>query len=148
MTLHSQNDFSIPEETVRIARAAYPKGNPYLKLRDALGTIYQDQAFAHLFPDNGRPAQAPWRLALITVLQFLEELPDRQAADAVRGRIDWKYLLGLPLDTLQRTRVAQRTGATTNRLHAYSGQSASYQPPHVRRGSDAFRPQQSRGRGW
>jgi len=98
MTLHSQNDFSIPEETVRIARAAYPKGNPYLKLRDALGTIYQDQAFAHLFPDNGRPAQAPWRLALITVLQFLEELPDRQAADAVRGRIDWKYLLGLPLD--------------------------------------------------
>jgi transposase len=98
MTLHSQNDFSIPEETVRIARAAYPKGNPYLKLRDALGTIYQDQSFAHLFPDNGRPAQAPWRLALITVLQFLEELPDRQAADAVRGRIDWKYLLGLPLD--------------------------------------------------
>src|SRR5260370_3685952 len=60
--------------------------------------MYQDQAFAHLFPDNGRPAQAPWRLALITVLQFLEELPDRQAADAVRGRIDWKYLLGLPLD--------------------------------------------------
>jgi transposase len=98
MTLHSQNDFSIPEETVRVARAAYPKGNPYLKLRDALGTIYQDHVFAHLFPDNGRPAQAPWRLAVITVLQFLEELPDRQAADAVRGRIDWKYLLGLPLD--------------------------------------------------
>jgi transposase len=98
MTLHSQHDFSIPEETIRVARAAYPKGNPYLKLRDALGTIYQDQAFAHLFPDNGRPAQAPWRLALITVLQFAEELPDRQAADAVRGRIDWKYLLGLALD--------------------------------------------------
>jgi transposase len=58
MTLQSQNDFSIPEETVRVARAAYPKGNPYLKLRDALGTLYQDQAFAHLFPDNGRPAQA------------------------------------------------------------------------------------------
>jgi len=98
MTLHSQNDFSIPEETIRVARAAYPKGNRYLKLRDALGTIYQDQAFAHLFPDNGRPAQAPWRLAFITVLQFAEELPDRQAADAVRGRIDWKYLLGLALD--------------------------------------------------
>lgn len=98
MTLHSQNDFSIPEDTARVARAAFPKGNRYLKLRDALGTIYQDQAFAHLFPDNGRPAQAPWRLALITVLQFAEELPDRQAADAVRGRIDWKYLLGLALD--------------------------------------------------
>ena len=51
-----------------------------------------------MFPHNGRPAEAPWRLALITVLQFLEELPDRQAADAVRGRIDWKYVLGLHLD--------------------------------------------------
>ena len=98
MTLPSQDDFAIPEETARVAHAAYPKGNRYLKLRDALGTIYQDHSFAHLFPHNGRPAEAPWRLALITVLQFLEELPDRQAADAVRGRIDWKYLLGLPLD--------------------------------------------------
>ena len=98
MTLRSHNDFSIPEETARVARAAYPKGNPYLTLRDALGTIYQDQACVHLFPDNGRPAQAPWRLAFITVLQFLEELSDRQAADAVRGRIDWKYLLGLSLE--------------------------------------------------
>lgn len=98
MTLPPPNDFSIPEETARIAHAAYPKGNMYLKLRDALGTIYQDQSFAHLFPHDGRPAEAPWRLALITVLQFLEELPDRQAADAVRGRIDWKYLLGLSLD--------------------------------------------------
>jgi len=80
-----------------VGQAAYPKGNLYLKMRDALGTIYQDQMFAHLFPHNGRPVEAPWRLALITVLQFLEELPDRQAADAVRGRIDWKYLLGLEL---------------------------------------------------
>jgi transposase len=98
MTLRSEDGFSIPEETARVAHAAYPKGHRYLTLRDLLGTLYQDQSFAHLFPHNGRPAEAPWRLALITVLQFLEELPDRQAADAVRGRIDWKYLLGLPLD--------------------------------------------------
>jgi len=98
MTLQPQNEFSIPEETVRIARAAYPKGSVYMKMRDALGTIYQDKDFAHLFPHNGRPVEAPWRLALITVMQFMEELPDRQAADAVRGRIDWKYLLGLSLD--------------------------------------------------
>lgn len=98
MTMPPQEGFSIPEETARIARAAYPKGNRYLTLRDALGPIYHDASFAHLFPRNGRPAEAPWRLALITVLQFLEELPDRQAADAVRGRIEWKYLLGLPLD--------------------------------------------------
>ncbi len=98
MTLPPPDDFSIPEETARVAHAAYSKGNRYLKLRDELGTLYQDHSFAHLFPHNGRPAEAPWRLALVTVLQFLEDLPDRQAADAVRGRIDWKYLLGLPLD--------------------------------------------------
>jgi len=97
MTLHSQNEFSIPEETARVARAAYPKGNMYMKMRDALGTIYQDESFAHLFPQNGRPAEAPWRLAFITVVQFMEGLPDRQAADAVRGRIDLKYALGLEL---------------------------------------------------
>src|SRR5690242_1777676 len=97
MTLHAQTEFSIPEETIRIARAAYPRGNTLMKIRDALGTLYQDQAFAELFPHNGRAVEAPWRLALITVLQFMEELPDRQAADAVRGRIDWKYLLGLDL---------------------------------------------------
>lgn len=97
MTLHVQTAFSIPEETVRVARAAYPHGNTLMKIRDELGTLYQDQAFTSLFPHNGRSVEAPWRLALITVLQFMEELPDRQAADAVRGRIDWKYLLGLDL---------------------------------------------------
>jgi transposase len=97
MTLHPQHEFSIPEETARVARAAYPKGNLYMNMRDALGTIYQDESFAHLFPQNGRPAEAPWRLAFITVVQFIEGLPDRQAADAVRGRIDLKYALGLEL---------------------------------------------------
>ena len=97
MTLHAQTEFTIPEETIRVARAAYPHGNTLIKMRDVLGTIYQDQSFASLFPHNGRAVEAPWRLALITVLQFMEELPDRQAADAVRGRIDWKYLLGLEL---------------------------------------------------
>jgi transposase len=97
MTLHSQNEFSIPEETARVARAAYPNGNLYMNMRDALGPIYQDESFAHLFPQNGRPVEAPWRLAFITVVQFIEGLPDRQAADAVRGRIDLKYALGLEL---------------------------------------------------
>lgn len=97
MTLQPQHKFSIPEETARVARAAYPKGNLYMKMRDALGTIYQDASFAHLFPQNGRPAEAPWRLAFITVVQFMEGLPDRQAADAVRGRIDLKYAVGLEL---------------------------------------------------
>jgi transposase len=97
MTLQPQQESSIPEETARVARSAYPKGSLYMKMRDALGTIYRDESFAHFFPQNGRPAEAPWRLALITVVQFMEGLPDRQAADAVRGRIDLKYALGLEL---------------------------------------------------
>jgi transposase len=88
----------VPEGTVRVARAAFRKGNPLLKLRDELGVIFRDEDFADLFPRLGQPGLPPWRLALVTVLQFRENLPDRHAAEAVRARIDWKYLLGLELD--------------------------------------------------
>ena len=87
----------VPEDTARVARAAFPDGNPYLQLRDELGTIFHDTDFADLYPRRGQPALAPWRLALVTVLQFREDLSDRAAAEAVRARIDWKYLLGLEL---------------------------------------------------
>jgi transposase len=97
MSLQPQFMSPIPQDTLRIARAAYPKGNLYLRLRDHLGTIYEDRQFADLYPNVGQPAHAPWRLALISLMQFLEGMSDRQAADAVRGRIDWKYLLGLEL---------------------------------------------------
>lgn len=97
MILQPETTFSIPRETIRIAHAAYPNVNMYIQMHDVLGIIYQDQSFAHSFPHNGRPVEAPWRLALITLMQFVEELPDRQAADAVRGRIYWKYALGLEL---------------------------------------------------
>src|SRR6266511_4213574 len=97
MSLHPTKVGPVPEETARVARAAFPRGNAYLRMRDALGGLYDDAAFAPLFATRGRSAEAPWRLALVTVLQFAEGLSDRQAADAVRGRIDWKYLLGLEL---------------------------------------------------
>jgi transposase len=80
-----------------VARAAFPKGNPYLTLRDQLGVIFQDDDFVDLYPDNGQPGLSPWRLAMITIIQFRENLADRQAAEAVRARVDWKYLLGLEL---------------------------------------------------
>ena len=66
-------------------------------MRDVLGSIYTDEDFIDLFPKEGQPAETAWRLAVVTVLQFVENLSDRQAAEAVRGRIDWKYLLGLEL---------------------------------------------------
>jgi transposase len=68
-----------------------------MQMRDELGTMYRNDQFADLYPTVGQPAEAPWRLALVTILQFAENLTDRQAADAVRGRIDWKYALGLEL---------------------------------------------------
>lgn len=87
----------IPGTTVQVAKAAFPKGNVYMQIRDELGTLYQDEDFAELYPEMGRPAIPAWRLALVTVVQFKEGLADRQAADAVRARIDLKYLLGLDL---------------------------------------------------
>jgi len=87
----------IPEETRRVAKAAFPQNNLYIHMRDALGTIYADEQFADLYPNVGQLAEAPWRLALVTVMQFAENLTDRQAAEAVRARIDWKYALGLEL---------------------------------------------------
>lgn len=95
--LKAENFAIVPEETAKVAKAAFPKGNIYLALRDELGTIFSDEEFAELYPNLGQPAESPARLALVTLMQYMENLPDRQAADAVRSRIDWKYLLGLEL---------------------------------------------------
>jgi transposase len=97
MSLKSAPIQPIPDETARVARAAFRKGSPLLELRDELGAVFADADFADLFSKRGQPGLPPWRLALITILQFRENLPDRRAAEAVRARIDWKYLLGLEL---------------------------------------------------
>jgi transposase len=97
MSMYPRELGTIPEETARVARAACPKGTLAMRLRDALGELYKDEQFAALYPVEGQPAYAPWRLAVVTVLQYTENLTDRQAANAVRERIDWKYALGLDL---------------------------------------------------
>jgi transposase len=96
--MHPRPIQPVPEGTARVARAAFPKGNPYIEMRDSLETLFSDEDFAALFPIHGQPAAPPWRLALICGVQYVEGLADRQAADAVRGRIDWKYALSLELD--------------------------------------------------
>jgi len=98
MSLHAQPLEPIPELTSRIAHASFPKGTLAMQLRDALGPIFEDADFAQLFPKRGRAAEAPWRLAFVTILQALKNLPDRQAAEMVRGRLDWKYALSFPVD--------------------------------------------------
>jgi transposase len=97
MSLQPEHNFAIPERTAQVAQAAFPQGNVYMQMRDELGPLFKDEHFVDLYPRRGQPAEAPWRLALVTIMQFAENLTDRQAANAVRGRIDWKYALGLAL---------------------------------------------------
>jgi transposase len=123
MSMQPRPSIEIPEETCRIARAAFPRGTLCLRIADALGGLYADARFADLFSGRGQPAEAPGRLAWVTVLQFLENLSDRAAADAVRGRLDWKYLLGLELadpgfdhTVLSEFRTRLTTGEAEQRL--------------------------------
>lgn len=99
MGLHKKQGKGVPENTAKMAKGAFRKGNPYISLRDRLDAIYTDEDFGELYPSHcGRPAYSPGNLALCLIVQFAEGLSDRQMADAVRGRMDLKYLLGLELD--------------------------------------------------
>ncbi len=97
MSLQPQVVYLVPNETARVARAIFPAGNLVMRMYDDLGMLFHDRDFTDLFPVEGQPAEAPARLALVTLVQFMEGLTDRQAADAVRTRIDWKFLLCLDL---------------------------------------------------
>jgi transposase len=92
-------------------------------MRDTLGTVYTHAAFADLYPSLGQPAEAPWRLALATIMPFAENLTERPAADAVRGRIAWQYARGLDLAdagcdfaVLREFRARLRAGEAVERL--------------------------------
>ncbi len=97
MSLQAQAMYQFPEATAAVARAIFPTGNPVMRMYDELRMLVRDADFTDLFPPQGQPAAAPARLALVTLLQFWEGLTDRQAADAVRTHLDWKYLLCLEL---------------------------------------------------
>ena len=89
----------VPEATARVAMAAFRNGGALaIRIRDELGCWYEDADFAAAYPVRGKPGISPAQLAMVTVLQFIEDLTDRQAADAVRGKLDWKYCLGLELE--------------------------------------------------
>lgn len=97
MSLQPQTRYVVPAKTAKVAHAVFRQSNLCLSMAGILGEFLGDQDFSTFFPAKGQPAESPWRLALVTILQYLEGLTDRQTADAVRGRIDWKYLLGLEL---------------------------------------------------
>ncbi len=98
MTLRPRPLPPVPAETARIAHASFPKGHPSSRAADELGAVCTDATFAAPFRRRGPPALAPWRLALTTLRQFAEGLSNRQAADAVRARLDREYVLRLALD--------------------------------------------------
>lgn len=95
MSVWPRVGYGVAPDTARVA--AFPHGSMAMRLRDRLGELFSDSAFTELYARRGRPGFSPASLALVSVLQFVENLTDRQAAGAVRGRIDWKYALGLGL---------------------------------------------------
>lgn len=98
MSMHPQPFPALPEDTARVVQVAFKrKGNVYVTIGDQIGPLFEDVDFAGLYAADGKPAVAPNLLALVTVFQFMENLPDRDAADAVRARMDWKYALHLSL---------------------------------------------------
>ncbi len=97
MSLQLQTEYVVPDETARVARAIFPDGNLYMQGYDTFGVLFADEDFIVLFAQDGQPSLSPVRLSLVLILQYAEGLSDRQAADAVRTRIDWKYLLCLEL---------------------------------------------------
>ncbi|MFJ9567970.1 IS1182 family transposase [Streptomyces fuscichromogenes] len=98
MSMGSGSGRTIPALTIRMARASNPRGTAAMWVRDRLDELFVDEDFADWYPADGRKGLSPARLAMVSVLQYAENLTDRQAAEAVRCRLDWKYCLGMDLD--------------------------------------------------
>ena len=77
MSLKPQPNSLVPADTRQVAKAVFVKGNPYVTLHDELGPIFDDADFKELFSKDGQSAIPPWRLALVTIMQFCENLSDR-----------------------------------------------------------------------
>src|SRR5882762_10163497 len=93
----------VPAATAELAWKVHPRGTDEMRVRDALGPLFADEDFtagpmAGMFPGRGQPGLSPALLAMVTVLQFLHHLSDREAVAAVADRISWKYALGLELE--------------------------------------------------
>jgi len=98
MSIRPRLGVEVPELTARVARASNPAGTTAMWVRDRLDGLWAEEDFAGWYPRDGRPGISPAQLATVSVLQFLLDLSDRDAAEAVRCRIDFKYALGLDLD--------------------------------------------------
>ncbi|WP_284436717.1 transposase [Streptomyces sp. TUS-ST3] len=98
MSLRPRSGEHVPPLTARVARASNPGGTTAIWVRNRLDGLWCDEDFADWYPRDGRPGLSPAQLATVCVLQFLLGLSDRQAAEAVRCRIDFKYAMAMELD--------------------------------------------------
>jgi transposase len=98
MTLRERDPREMPADIAAIGRVVLSAGDPYRVIGEQLADIVADRQFAALYEARGRDAVWPSVLALVTIFQFLEDLPDREAARQVAVRLDWKYALHLPLE--------------------------------------------------
>ncbi len=100
MSLHPSERSAIPPDTAELGRKLLDDKEPYRLIGERLSDLVSDQDFADLYSAIGGAALSPVILALVTLFQLMEKVPDRAAASAARLRIDWKYALHVPLDWL------------------------------------------------
>lgn len=97
MSLKVQPPWPMPAETAAVGQVIMKAESPYRLIGDKLFDKINEVEYADLYSSEGKPGLSPVILAFVTVFQFMERLPDRQAADSLRIRMDWKYALHLPL---------------------------------------------------
>src|SRR4030066_2142652 len=98
MSLQWQLSRKVPEDTARGGHAILKEGNIYRQIGDRFDALFpEEEVFASLYDTQGRGGVPPLLMALVTVFQMLEKVPDRMAAEWVVSRLDWKYALHLPL---------------------------------------------------
>jgi uncharacterized membrane protein len=90
VTLHLRDLAGIPAETAALGQKLLAPTNPYRVIGEHLADILDDAQFADLYDATGRAAISPSLLALVTLFQFMENIPDREAAEQVVVRLDWK----------------------------------------------------------
>ena len=96
MCLKVQEPWAMPHETEKVGKAILKEDSPYRLIGEKLFEKFQEQEYADLYSAEGKPGISPVILAFVTVFQFMEKLPDRQAAESLRMLLDWKYALQLP----------------------------------------------------
>src|SRR6266487_3048070 len=133
MSIRPRLGVEVPELTARVARASNPAGTTAMWVRDRLDGLWADEDFAGWYPRDGRPGISPAQLATVSVLQFLLDLSDRDAAEAVRCRIDFKYALGLRAEALRQVLLQNYHWDSAGRLRWRDDEGDAGLPPSAAR---------------